>query len=463
MVSSAKAVKDGFIATTISTSGKSLAFHSAITLKPYDILKIKLQGGMPAGSDLFVPSKLELIGEMPKSKYEELASALAARQFAPGPLVKDSRLQPAMAAMTGGMLDIARHIYKTLATGAPAVVRFHSDGDGASGAMALWKAAESLGIGANISWRMHKSVAYDIDSMYSDFAFLDGWSSAENPLVLMIDFGTSKESEAALASPDRKYALICVDHHTLYEGFPSDSFDTYLNPWEHGGDSDITAGTMAAALAEMLSGEDMSEFAEISMISDHSRHAARHAARSAVFRKKAFVIDVLTGFKMHPLPGGGAPTPKSLYGVLSDNGTMDHIFSTSSAHLEKLIEEGIGRAKSFNSNDGSVRIFVVDFSKLDPTLSSGVPSGKYSSFLHDRVETENGDSVTIVVNRASISFRCTKSISDRIGILQMIKDMEHSYDYVVGGGGHKEAASMRINPSGTEAAISAIIDFLKSK
>ena len=263
IISSVRTSRTGSIATVLSD--RPMRISSELELRLYDTVSFSIEDGV-LHKELITPNGLKITGQGDRADYERAMALLEKHEMRPGRISANEHMETVMAKMSRTMMEVALRIRSSCISGSPMAIRFHSDGDGSSGAIAIYRATYGLCMDGSISWRANKSVAYGMEAFYSDSAFLDEWSSAEKPTVLMIDFGTSKESEGALVKNDGKYAIMCIDHHTLYEGFPSEKFDIYLNPWNNGGNSDTTAGTVAAAIAEMLSGEDMTGLADISML-----------------------------------------------------------------------------------------------------------------------------------------------------------------------------------------------------
>jgi RecJ-like exonuclease len=455
IVGSIKKDRGGSLYTIVADTPTEIFTDAELDI--YDYVEVSFDGQSPASAIPVVKDEsVKVLEKDGRQRYLEMVSSIHKKRLGVSSLFKDGRFGGVLNAMAD-RLDGAAKLFRTAyLTGAPMIIRFHSDGDGASGAIALYRAIGSMGARGGISWRIHKGVAHRPEALHDDSAFLDRWTSAEKPLILLIDFGTSKEGESTLEIKKEKYSRICIDHHIVYEGFPYEKFSFYINPWLAGGTSDLTAGTVAAAFAERLCGKGMRELAEISMISDHSVYAAG----TDELRKKAFVLDAVTGFNIFGKTLSQL-TPKYLDGLLADNERMDEIFRTSSAKMERLIDEGIGRASGYRSSLG-FKVFVVDFSRLDKETAEGIPSGKYSSSLQDKIESENGPAVTIVQNRGSISLRCSKDIAGKAKILNMIKQMELSYDFVLGGGGHNEAASIRVATANSAEAIEALLEHLEA-
>jgi nanoRNase/pAp phosphatase (c-di-AMP/oligoRNAs hydrolase) len=89
--------------------------------------------------------------------------------------------------------------------------------------------------------------------------------------------------------------------------------------------------------------------------------------------------------------------------------------------------------------------------------------GRYSSKLHNKFESINKKSITIVVFRNYISFRIGRSISDEVNILEIIKDIKSNTEFVESGGGHKEAASMKIDETKVNIILKLVLNKLEIK
>src|SRR5271157_2777784 len=186
-------------------------------------------------------------------------------------------------ALTAGMWKrlaaAAETLVRKLVLAAPIVIRFHNDTDGVSGAYCLSKAileaSKALGEGyaPNIHWRMHGAVAYSREDATTDTLVTNGYECVERPLLVVLDFGTAKESNEGILLARDRFDIIWLDHHPMVEGFLGRDLEHYINPWLFGGDSNYTAGFLACSFARTFSGFESTDMENASFIGDYSKYA----------------------------------------------------------------------------------------------------------------------------------------------------------------------------------------------
>ncbi len=347
-----------------------------------------------------------------------------------------------MAKMAPALKDAAKTLLEALISGAPVVVRFHNDGDGGNGALALYKAVESLKERThysldNVIWIINPGVAYGLDSFYSDTLLLNRYASALRPLITIIDFGTAKESEASMGEAKGNYDFLWIDHHPI-NGFDTQGARHYISPWLAGGDSNITAGFVAACFAEMISGLSFAVFKMASLVSDHSSYADKGDTKACDI---AVVVDALT---VRPeAPSGQRITPKYIDGILESKEKFDDMLRDVKGQYAKAMDIGVNSAKHYVGMLG-MSVYVVDYKPIFDLGMQHVTKGKYCSGLQDEFEKRSGDkTITIVHSNGSASIRISKAMAPAIGIGKIIEEMKTEASYIDSGGGHNEAASIR--------------------
>jgi len=332
---------------------------------------------------------------------------------------------------------------KALIGGAPIVIHFHNDCDGASGGIALYRAVvkkqEGFGLPSNrISWQINNSIAYSKGALLSDLLLFNIYKCTEKPLVLIIDFGTTEESVEAIEQAADRVNLIWIDHHPIPEGFPYKKIMHYINPWLFGGDSNITAGMLTCVFSELLSDIDVNELKEASLIGDHSAYADPKNGKA---HKLAIVLDALT-------IGGQARedklTLRYMDRVIKNEKEFDEILRTASAQLAEALEQGVKRAKHYKGRNG-IEVHVLNYKHISDLYLEYVKLGRYASRLHDRFEELEGNkTVTIVYTDRFMTARVSKSITSGVKLLKIIDDIKANSDYIKSGGGHNEAAGLKI-------------------
>ena len=343
--------------------------------------------------------------------------------------------------MLPSLVDSAKTFLKAFLSSAPIVVRFHNDGDGSAGAIALHRAVSALeekGLCMNersISWQMNKGIAYTMESFYTDRMLFGLYKSAEKPLVLITDFGTSPESEEAIKLAEGVCDIIWLDHHIPYAAFPREKIRHYINVFDFGGDSNFTAGLETCIFAELLSGIDAKVLKGASLISDYSAYADFKDKEAL---RVALILDFLTS-----TGDSNYSKPKQMDLILNDREKSESTFRQASNSLDEAINAGIRNIRRCKGSDG-VNICVLDFGHV-AKLDLGYPlPGRYSSKLQNHLETENnGNTITIVHYGNYISMRISKDLSGSVNLLEIIERLKVATNGELSGGGHQQAASIK--------------------
>ncbi len=422
----------------------------------YDVIEVEDVKGNADGVCSFSARFLEAGNRKKYEKYLKDTGSVSRVQSKPQPIGIE-KFDEFMGSVSDTLKNSANRLMASIISGSPVVVRYHNDGDGASGAIGLFRAVTGIqsklfSCKANVIWKANKGVSYSSSSHWSDLLMFNAYESAEKPLVVIVDFGTTKESENAITN-SKGVEYIWLDHHPVPAGFPTSPIAFYINPWLHGYDSNVTAGAMACVFSSMLHPVDAKELSYISLISDHSDYAPEDKK----LREKALVLDYITSKKFRD--EDSAPSslhPKSMDSVMRDESKIDEIFRSASEQLDEAIKVGVKNAKRYSSLSG-VRVVVLDFEHVS-MLDYGILPGRYSTKLHDEVSKFiEGDVVLIVYYASNISVRMDKKVSGKIDILKIIEKLGEEHDYVVNGGGHKEAASIRVEYGQTYNALNDLL------
>ncbi|HUC39084.1 MAG TPA: hypothetical protein VL944_03055 [Candidatus Acidoferrum sp.] len=365
--------------------------------------------------------------------------------------------------MSGALQKAAASLFRSYISGAPILVRFHHDGDGSSGAVSLHRALSAIDkkfsmFGRSVSWIMNRGIDYNSTSIYSDLVELRNYESVELPVVLILDFGTAPGSAVPIAESRGKFKLIMLDHHPVYEGFPMEKVDHYINPWNYGSGTDFTAGLLTSVFAEMLCKVNTKDMRAASLISDFSSFADRSSKPD---QRTAVILDYLTNVAGRYDSKIAKLTPSYIDNVLKDKGESDSLFYEASSSMNEMLDLGMRGVKPHRCRDG-INAFVLDFDAL-PRSSSGYPlPGRFSSRLQEKLEEMNGSkTMTILYYGGYVTLRMSKKISGTVKILDLIKRLEDTSDYVESGGGHNEAASIRVIDNHSKEIVDIILRELR--
>jgi RecJ-like exonuclease len=354
------------------------------------------------------------------------------------------------------LMDAAKAFLRCFLSGAPVVIRFHNDGDGFSGAIALYRALADLQNRLfinerNVFWHINRSIAYTMESASEDLMFFSTYKSIEKPLMFITDFGTSPESVEAIDQIQDKCELIWIDHHLPYEGFQREKASHYINSWDLGGNSNSTAGLLTCMFSQIIGSIDAELLKQASLISDYSEYAD---LKNIEAHKLSLVMDFLTSGKSRYDSQG--TTPKQIESIINDRERFEEVFGFATKLLDEALEVGLKNIKSYNS--GRINVHVLDFGHVAKLGFSYPLPGRYSSKLQEHMEAlNNGSTITMIHYGNYISIRESHDISKQVKLLSIIEKMKESGE-ALSGGGHSEAASIRVDGKNIKDALRSLLN-----
>jgi RecJ-like exonuclease len=439
-------------------SDKVLPAKNTSILELYD--KVEMKGVSPTEINT-----LNVIGKATHNEYEVLIKEHLEKLKIKENVEKlvshnkEKQYGDALKSMAASLVKASESFARCFFSGAPIIVRFHNDGDGASGAVALNRALIEIQkkyflSDRNISWVMHHSIDYDKGYFYGDSLSFNSYKSIEKPTIFITDFGTAPSSEDSITECEGKYNLIWLDHHPLYSKFPKDKIPHYINTWDFGSDSNFTAGLLTCLFAETLAKIDTEDMIKASLISDFSSYADRKLEDG---QKTAIILDYLTSIAGRRDSSIERLTPNYIESILSDKEKSDAMFFSAFNTLNEILELGVKNVKSYKCKEG-ITTFVLDFGSLPKGDSAYPLPGRYSSRLQERMESINGPNTVILVHYGSyITVRLSKVISKKVGLLDIIEGLLKLEDYVESGGGHNEAASIKIRKGALKNVLNMLL------
>lgn len=463
VISSIKKESDGRKRYTVF-SKKILELYTKTELQLYDEVNVsyKISNGIVEVVSLETKSERNefLYGKILNENLEKLEIDENIK------IIKTSKASEVneLDSVTANMLNkikLAAYVFaKSILTGAPIVVKFHSDGDGATGAIGLYKSIEKIEkeffeTRVDIRWFANRTIAYSPESFYMDSIHFKSYRSIEKPVICIIDFGTTEESNAAVDMINEEIEVVWLDHHPINDKFKGIKFADYINPINFGGNSDMAAGFLACIFAESIQNIDLDVLKEASLISDFSAYANR---RNHEANKYATILDFVTGVKdsIHYLDG--PLTPKYLTTILENKEKRESIYNYANNIIDEAIKLGIEKSKQYKRPDG-ITINVVDFEHVAKKYSGYLLPGRYSSKLQGHLESKNlNGNITLVTFRNYISIRLGKRIAEKVKLLDIIEMLKDTSGLVDSGGGHNEAASIRVSEENRSSVINLLLD-----
>jgi RecJ-like exonuclease len=358
------------------------------------------------------------------------------------------------APMAGDLAKAAEVIMRSFISGAPIMVRFHCDGDGVAGAVALYRALDNVvksGLSGErqVSWQPNKEVFYTKEAFYSDRLLFSSYRSAERPLLVIIDFGTHIDSNEPIALAEKLCEVVWIDHHTLPEGFDSGKRSVYINPFRYGSDSRLSAGLVASLISQAI-GAECRDLMEAALISDHSACADYGNVQA---RKAALVLDYMITRR-----DSDSSSLRKIDALISDRTRLEEAYSKIGGMMEEAVSAGSTVMKRYKTSEG-IGVYVIDFRKVK---SGDYPApGRFSSEMQYHLEETTGKpAITAVYFGNYISVRVSKSISGKVDLIGIIARIGEESAGVVTGGGHREAASIKSGSLDTIKVVGMLLDCL---
>ena len=354
-------------------------------------------------------------------------------------------------------------LIRKLVCSAPVIVRFHNDVDGSGGALALYTALEDFvsrnRIAPNVVWIMHRGVSYPAYDALNDVLIANGYSCIEKPLLLIIDFGTTAESNEGIDKLSGIFDIIWLDHHPIIPEFRGAALEHYINPWGYGGNSSYTAGLLASAFSKVLSETDTATFEQASLIGDYSAYANPD---DALAQETSTLLDFITSDPEAAYgPSKQNVTPQEIKAVMEDSARKAELVGYANMRMEEAIERGMGSAR-LHELRGSLA-YVLDFDDVRQEGSRYPLPGRFSSKLLSHIGERAGGVAMIVYAGSYVLMRTDKELCARISLLDAVNEIKSRYpDLVENGGGHACACALKLrDKSRTREIATAAVAILK--
>ncbi len=378
-----------------------------------------------------------------------------------------SNLDTVIESMWPKLLSASGLLVKKLILGAPIIVRFHNDADGSSGAYALYKSLEEFTSGGNpvreiynTRWFMSKGVVYSVTDSGNDRMAVNGVSSTDLPLIIITDFGTSLGSNAGIKIVENEFDIIWLDHHPIEEGFIGTALPFYINPWQFGGDSNLTAGFLTSVFSKTISRIDTKEIENASFIGDYSSYADR----SAPGYDLAMLLDMVTSDVRIAVGQSRNLAPKDIDSIIKDKKRYAELLTYSRTRMSDTLGMAVKLIKKYKAEECT--IYLSDFDLLRNDETRYPLPGRFSSKLLEELISKGKRHAVLLLHFGSfISIRIDGAISDKVDILGIIAELKSLHEEEIeSGGGHKNAASIKLAEGyDKEGIINELITMLRSR
>jgi len=308
---------------------------------------------------------------------------------------------------------------------------------------------------------MHYGVSYGVDDASNDLLICNDYESAEKPLLIILDFGTSPESNAGLEQVNDKFEIIWLDHHTPVPEFRGNKLEHYINPWDFGSDSSYTAGALTCAFVKSFADIETRDIENASFIGDYSTYANPNEQS----RRLASILDVLTCDPK--LVGARSLEPKTIEKIVNDKTAGDELIAYAGNRISETLDSALSSVKSYAEGT----IYVADFEDIRGFSKERYPlPGRFASMLLTKLEEVRGKGCTVVLHFGPyISVRTSKLLPKKVSseekdLLKTLESIRKEYPELIdSAGGHANAASIKLRgEENKEIVIKALLEGLKN-
>lgn len=336
-------------------------------------------------------------------------------------------LEDAMAKLlVPGIRDAARRLSSARGRRS-AIVRFHHDADGISGALAL---AEIFRFFA----KQQNSAVYTVRDAIRDLSDL---AHEEGPMVVLLDFGINEASvEALKLLKAGGITVVAIDHHPPSGGAEKIP-DLCVTPWEFPDEktpSAYVAGYIACEIA-VACGADRERMLSLA-------RTACAGDKSAILesgpedRKAALVLDFLAA---HTSFGNNLDFYRKVMG-------SDELFSSIARQAEDSIAEAASKAMAGMKRGESGLLETVAI-PLERVVVRGEwpPSSKVTTHVFESISGER-PLLCVGYNERSLILRLNDAaVALGLGANTLADALKATMpDFVEGGGGHAKAGAIRV-------------------
>jgi len=346
-----------------------------------------------------------------------------------------------MRALRPLMTECANKIKQAKLTRRKVMIRFHNDADGIVGGLAIQNCLKSAFNTQN------NSVFYKPEYALRDISLIAEYN---NPLLIIIDFGSSIESKEGLnLIKGAGIETILIDHHPTSI---KPNVDLYISPFLVGGDSFYPAGYIACEIAKLVRPVDsqyLDLIAKISLTGDKSSHYVP----TFEDKRKALVLDYLATYSRFP------NSLKLYKKVLDDRELFYSIVLQSEEKIEEIKQVADKYTKIKNKGDYKIVLLQLDklvkkFEFPSKSKAVGTVFDVYDSKEPLIVIGHGEKLITIRVNKQALDL----GFSARDAILELKMKM---VDSIESGGGHDGAASMRCYEGHTFIVLDELVNMIE--
>ena len=385
------------------------------------------------------------------------------------------------------MYEAAQKIRRAILDGRTILLRHHNDADGICSGVAMEKAIVPLIQKVNPSndaeyyyFKRSPSKApfYELEDVVKDlsFALEDQERHGQKlPLIVLLDNGSTEEDIVALMQAKiYDIEVVVIDHHFPGELLTKDVrngeiygarvsvdeyVDTHVNPYLVGGDSQLTAGCLAAEVAHIINPEveelikhlpaiaALGDRAECGEVCQYLELATQKGFTKEHLSKVAECVDFEAYFLRFMNGRGIMDTILAVDNFDKHRKMIDALYKEYQKRIDTQLRAALPNIKQTQLDNG-IYINLLDVEKFAHKFTFPAP-GKTCGFVHDHVIKQLGEDKPIVTLGHGPDFgvfRATDSVNEQYGfnVNEIVSKMiERVPQAGVDGGGHECAGSIK--------------------
>ena len=404
------------------------------------------------------------------------------------------------------MREAAQKIRRAILDGRTVLLRHHNDADGICAGVAMEKAVVPLIEEINPSndaqyyyFKRSPSKApfYELEDVVKDlsFALEDQERHGQKlPLIVLLDNGSTEEDIVALMQAKiYDIEVIVIDHHSPGDLLTVDEVDgeivgatvavdeyvdTHVNPYLVGGDSQLTAGALAAEVAHIVNPEvkgliqhlpaiaALGDRAECGEVYQYLELAYEKNFTKEHLAKVAECIDFESYFLRFMNGRGIMDTILAVDNFDKHYKMIDALYAEYEKRIDTQLKAVLPNIKKTQLENG-IYFNLIDVEKYAHKFTFPAP-GKTCGFVHDRMIKELGEDKPIVTLGHGPDFgvfRATDAVNEEFGfnVNDIVSNLAVKVPSAgVDGGGHECAGSVKYIEGLGEDVLSEIVNEVKS-
>ncbi|MBN1645734.1 hypothetical protein JW868_01710 [Candidatus Woesearchaeota archaeon] len=365
-----------------------------------------------------------------------------------------------MEKMKSRIVRAAERIRKAVFEHQPIVVRHHDDADGYCGALALEAAVmpllkiEHSNTYNQFSRASSNSPWYELSEASRDTQRFD------NPLIVIVDNGSSVSDVHALQVASGKADIVVIDHHTpVKDGSNEKYICVHLNPYLFGFDSSICAGMLCSEVANFINSKtDVKHIPAIAGFFDKSSGPVFEKSKeiSGMGADEALKLSWLVDYiGRHVKYIDGLTILNEIIIEKKFKQYMDMFWD----YIEKQLQDAEKTISKFMKEKmvNGVKIVSID---LSSAMKRGdyPPPGKFTGLMHARFKDQNQNVLSLGIADDYLTIRSSIAGFD---INDLIENMKEDFPFArIEGGGHPMAGSIKMVPASKDMILKKIEEYI---